>query len=83
MISAAQRADFENAAQVATVVESPLHLTATFYRGRNVAYEVLEPNARKRGGPDRFEWRSFRLAELQAAIVAARACDNGEDCAAW
>lgn len=83
VISAAQRADYANAAQVATVVEAPLHLTATFYRGHSTAYEVLEPNGRKRGAPDRFEWRTFPLAELQAAIVAARACDNGEDCAAW
>jgi hypothetical protein len=76
-------ADFTGARVKATVTESPLHLVATFYRGKFAAYEVLEPQRRTVGVQDRFEWRSFAVAQLADAIERAQSCDNGEDCAAW
>lgn len=75
--------DFTNAAAVARVDERPARTIAHFFRGRYAAYEVLEPATRIRGGEDRFEWRSFPVSELTHAIVRAKACDNGDDCAAF
>jgi hypothetical protein len=76
-------ADFGHAASAATITEPPVHLIAYFYRGTFAAYEVIEPTRRQDGSPDRFEWRSFPLSQLQHAIALARRCDNGDDCAAW
>jgi hypothetical protein len=83
VLSVAEYGDFQKAAALTPIPEPPRHLVAYFYRGRLAAYEVLEPVRRTYGSPDRFEWRSFPLTQLDAAMKAARACDNGEDCAAW
>jgi len=83
VLSPREYSDFTHAALVATVAEAPIHVVAYFYRGAFAAYEVLEPSRRSYGSPDRFEWRSFRLTELQRTMAKARNCDNGEDCAAW
>lgn len=83
VLTAREYADFMSSAAIATVPEVPLHVIATFYRGKFAAYEVLEPERRSLGIQDRFEWRSFALAQLADAIKRAKNCDNGEDCAAW
>lgn len=83
VLSPREYADFEHAAPIATIPEVPLHLLTHFYRGAIAAYEVIEPVKRKYGAPDPFEWRAFPRAQLASAIKAARACDNGPDCAAW
>lgn len=83
VLSPREYGDFTHAALVATVAETPIHVIAYFYRGTFAAYEVLEPSRRTYGSPDRFEWRSFKLGQLQSTIAKARNCDNGEDCAAW
>jgi hypothetical protein len=75
--------DYQRAASIAAIAEEPLHTIAYFYRGTFAAYETIEPSKRAYGSPDRFEWRSFPRAQLAAAMKAARACDNGPDCAAW
>jgi hypothetical protein len=83
VLSPRENSDFIHAAGLAPIIEAPLHIIAYFYRGKYAAYEVLEPQARRYGVRARFEWRGFPLAELNAAMKAARSCDNGPDCAAW
>lgn len=82
VLSPREYLDFSRAAAVSRIAEKPLQLTAFFYRGKHAAYEVLEPQPRRQG-MNRFEWRSFALAELNVVMKAARSCDNGPDCAAW
>jgi len=83
VLSPSEYRDLTRAALVATVAETPIHVTAYFYRGALAAYEVLEPSRRSYGPLERFEWRAFKLSELQRTIARARNCDNGEDCSAW
>ncbi len=83
VLSPRELLDFSRAAAAGTIEEKPAHLVAFFYRGRFAAYEVLEPQPRRAGLQNRFEWRSFELSELDAVMKAARSCDNGPDCAAW
>lgn len=82
-LSPREYADFRAAASATTVEQTPLHALAHFYRGKFAAYEVIEPDVRRRVRVDRFEWRSFALNQLGRAVAAARNCNNGEDCAAW
>lgn len=83
VLSPRELSDFSRAASLVTIEEKPLHLVAYFYRGKFAAYEVLEPQPRRQGLQNRFEWRSFELSQLNAVMKAARSCDNGPDCAAW
>lgn len=83
VLSPREYRDYRFAQPAAVVEQRPLRLIVHFYRGRFAAYEVLEPSVRSRAGQDRFEWRSFSLTELGHAIAAARACNNGADCAAF
>lgn len=83
VLSAREFSDFLHAAALHPIEEKPLHLMAYFYRGKYAAYEVLEPQPHRQGLQNRFEWRSFAISELDAAMRAARSCDNGPDCAAW
>lgn len=83
VLSPRELSDFSRAAALPRIEERPLHLMAFFYRGKHAAYEVLEPQPRRQGLQNRFEWRSFALSELNALMKSARSCDNGPDCAAW